>query len=155
MTYYFGDWSTEIFMKLSANSQLTTLLAGNLLLFRNLPRNFDRKSIPDIYDTNGFLEPTLIIRGRDSIPLGLPRSQKPSDKFTIVTQVIEIWMYDSSKGNWNTLNQIAELVYNTLEQEKVEDAWNIELVGQTNNLREKDLGDAPFLMHEYMITGKL
>lgn len=152
----FGDWSGEIYDILSVDVTLISLITGGFYLYRDMPESFNRNTMPDAYDdTTKFLLPTMVIKGRDPIPTGEVRSNFSSVKFTVVNQTIEIWMYRSAVGNWDALNQAAARVYQLLEQEKVEQTWNIELLGQTNIGREPLLRDAPFILQEYRIKGRL
>lgn len=154
-TYYFGDWSAEIYLKLAVIPELIDALPGGIYLFRNLPENLDRETMPSIYGPNGLILPHLIVRGRDALAQPAVRSMNKNNKFVVATQVVEVWFYANQFVGWESLNPAAKIVFDALEQEKVEDAWNIELVGQINSSREQDLGDAAFLMHEYMVVGKL
>lgn len=147
------SYPSTIYDLLSANAPLVAELTGGIYDGRDVPdEGINREDYPDAYDSNGLLQPVAVVRGRRVIPdngFRVPKAQ-----YVAVSQVVEILFYDDKSAGWDTIETAAQMVYELLQDQQVNNAYNCTLVNVIEEERAPELGGACFMKLEFQVTGR-
>lgn len=147
------SYDSAIYDRLNADSALNTLLTGGMLLYTDLPVNgISRKSMPEIYGTDGKLMPVMVVKGRALIPTGSLKDTET--QYTSARQIIELYFYDDQAAGWGTIKTAADRVYELLQDRPV-GASGLRLVNVIDNERNDALEKACMLRRDWEVIGKI
>lgn len=143
------DYSQAVYDKLAADVTLLALLSGGI--YHNLAEEgLNREGTPDAYDADGFLLPTLVVTGRDTVPTMELRD--PGTQLATTNQVVELWFYNDRSGIYP--DTAHDRAYALLHDRQVTGTFKVILVNDART-RAPELNGAKLLKSDYQVKGFL
>lgn len=148
------NFARDVYTRLNADSTLLAIATGGVYQVETLPtEGISREALPGAFGSSGFLNPLVVVRGRDTVPTSALRDA--NTQYTTATQVVECWLYDDADAGYSALDSMGQRIYALLQETPVTGAFACTLDRVVNGGRAPEMTYALFQRWDFSFVGRI